>query len=57
MKVPRGKYLGEPVDEPKNEAEHFVRCPACGGLIDCRDLSWVLDHAGPLPHPPRDQRQ
>ena len=27
----RGKYLGERAgDPPKDEAEHFVRCPACG---------------------------
>jgi hypothetical protein len=35
--LPRGKYLGRRVgDPPKDEAEHFIRCPACGGWIDCR---------------------
>ena len=28
-----------------------MRCPACGGLIDCRDLSQEIAHDGPLPHP------
>jgi hypothetical protein len=45
---PAHERLGDP---PKDEAEHFIRCPACGGWIDCRDLE------GPLPHPPQDQRQ
>ena len=55
---PRGKYLGERVgDPPKDEGEHFVRCPACDGWIDCRDLSQVFEHEGPLPHPAQDQPQ
>jgi hypothetical protein len=37
--IPRGKYLGKLLgDPPESEAEHFIRCPACGGWIDCRDL-------------------
>ena len=29
--IQRGKYLGKCLgDPPKDEAEHFVRCPACG---------------------------
>ena len=37
--IPRGRYMGEHVGQPvKDEAEHFIRCPACGGWIDCRDL-------------------
>jgi hypothetical protein len=45
MMIPRGKYLGGHVGgPPKDEAEHFVRCPACGGWIDCRDLGQVFDH-------------
>jgi hypothetical protein len=44
--IPRGKFIGERVDdEPSNEAEHFMRCPACGGWIDMRDLGQVFDHA------------
>jgi len=53
--IPRWKRLGDP---PKDEAEHFMRCPACGGGMDCRDLGQVLfEHEGPLPHPPQDQPQ
>ena len=40
-----------------DEAEHFIRCEACGGWIDCRDLGAVFDHEGPLPHPKQDQKQ
>ena len=56
--VPRGKYLGRRIgDPPKDEAEHFIRCPACGGWVDCRDLGQVFEHEGPLPHPAEDQPQ
>jgi uncharacterized C2H2 Zn-finger protein len=56
--VPRGKYLGKRIgDPPKDEAEHFIRCPACGGWVDCRDLGQVFEHEGPLPHPAQDQPQ
>jgi hypothetical protein len=45
--IPRGKYLGERVgDPPAGEAEHFLRCPAFGGWIDCRDLGQVLSMKG-----------
>jgi hypothetical protein len=33
------------------EAEHFKRCPLCGGYVDMRDLIRLDDHQGPLPHP------
>jgi hypothetical protein len=40
--IPRGKYRGKPVGTPPaDEAQHFVKCPACGGWIDCRDLGAV----------------
>jgi hypothetical protein len=54
----RGTYFGRSVGEqPTDEAEHFIRCPGCGGWIDCRDLGQVFEHEGPLPHPPQDQPQ
>jgi hypothetical protein len=54
--VARGRYLGKRLgDSTKSDAEHFIRCPTCGGWIDCRDLGQVLEHEGPLPHPPQDQ--
>ena len=43
--IPRGTYFGRPVGEPpKDEAEHYIRCPGCGGWIDCRDLgrAWLM---------------
>jgi len=56
--IPRGKYLGRDADLViENDADHFIRCPACHGWIDCRDLSSVFDHEGPLPHPAWDQAQ
>ena len=37
--VPRGKYLGNLAGtRTKDEAEHFISCPTCGGWIDWRDL-------------------
>ena len=56
--IPRGRYLGKRLgDLAKSEVEHFVRCPACGGWIDCRDLGQVFEHEGPLPHPAEDRPQ
>jgi hypothetical protein len=56
--IPRGIYFGRPIGEvPTNEAEHFIRCPTCGGWIDCRDLGQVFEHEGTLPHPAQDQPQ
>lgn len=53
--IRRGDYPGEPVGgEPEDEADHFIKCPACGGYFDARDLAQVLEHAGPLPHPEQD---
>lgn len=58
MNIERGKYIGQLQDAPaKDESEHFIRCAACGGLIDCRDLGIVFDHEGPLPHPKQDGMQ
>ncbi|MBB5051106.1 hypothetical protein HNQ36_001060 [Afipia massiliensis] len=53
--IPRGKYIGKRDGRPVAEAEHFIKCAACGGWIDCRDLGAVFDHEGPLPHPNRPQ--
>jgi hypothetical protein len=55
--IPRGKYIGRRTgDPPQDEAEHLIRCPACGGWIDCRDLGQVFEHEGPLPPPRRINR-
>jgi hypothetical protein len=55
---PRGTALGERADGRRvSEAEHYFRCKACDGWIDGRDLAWVEDHEGPLPHPAQDQAQ
>ena len=52
------KYRARRVsDEPKDKAEHFVRCPACGGYFDLCDAGQVFDHLGPLPHPVEAQPQ
>jgi hypothetical protein len=49
--IPRGKYMGKLVGaRAMDEAEHFIRCPTCGGWIDCRDLACVFEHEEPLPH-------
>jgi hypothetical protein len=31
------------IDERGDDADHFEECPACGHLIDCRDLAEVLE--------------
>jgi hypothetical protein len=31
---------------PTSEADHFIRCPTCGHMIDMRDLAEVLEHEG-----------
>jgi hypothetical protein len=54
----RGEIIGEVVSPtPVNEAEHFIRCPDCNGLVDMRDLAQVFEHLGPLPHPAEDGEQ
>lgn len=55
--IPRKKHIGKRLGPPVSEAEHFIKCDACGGMIDCRDLGNVFDHEGPLPHPAQDQPQ
>jgi hypothetical protein len=58
IEFPRPKHIGCRMgNSPKNEAEHFYRCSACGGWVDCRDLGQVLDHEGALRHPAEDWRQ
>ena len=32
-----------------------MRCSACGGMLDMRDLAIVLAHLEPLPHPGQDK--
>ena len=56
IEFPRGKHIGHRVCDLAEE-EHFYRCPACGGSVDCRDLGQVFDHEGPLPHPAEEWRQ
>jgi len=46
--------VGHPVAD---EAEHFIRCTACGGWMNCRDLGQVFEHEGPFSHPAQDQPQ
>jgi hypothetical protein len=56
--IPRGRYIGKPADGiPTTEGDHYMRCPACGGTLDCRDLAQVIAHNGPLPHPAEDMPQ
>ena len=54
----RGEIMGEVVSpKPASEADCFIRCPACVGWIDIRDLGQIMEPAGPLPHPVQDQPQ
>jgi hypothetical protein len=48
-----GLVPGKPADAA--ETESFTKCPECGGVIDCEDLTVVLAHLRPLPHTVQDQ--
>ena len=53
--IRRGEIIGKRVGgEPKNEAEHYMKCGVCGGYFDMRDLGNVFEHEGQLPHPAQD---
>lgn len=43
-----GQYIGEALDG--KPGGHFIQCPGCQEWFDCRDLSQVFAHYGPLPH-------
>jgi hypothetical protein len=47
--VPGDSVTDKPVEGA--EPDSFMACPACGGVIDLRDLDSVLAHLAPLPHP------
>jgi hypothetical protein len=48
----RGNCMGRQATGPRlSEAEHFRRCPLCGGYVDMRDRVWLDDHQGPLTAP------
>ena len=45
---PASGIVGEPIDgEPRDETDHFIRCPACGQMIDLWDFAQVLHHEEP----------
>jgi hypothetical protein len=57
--LPNGKFFGseeDPVGHPVDaeDAGRFMKCLACGGMVDVRDPDIVLAHLGPLPHPGQD---
>jgi len=55
---PRGTVIGKQSSGPPlSEAEHFERCPLCGGHVDMRDRVWLEEHQQPLPHPACDRAQ
>src|SRR4051812_48231623 len=56
-KVPRGEYLGRLVGgPPKDEVEHFIKCPACDGWINCRNWSACSSTRVRCPTHPRISR-
>jgi hypothetical protein len=55
---PRGTIMGKQVTGfPLSDAEHYFRCPLCGGYVDMRDRVWLEEHQAPLPHPACDRAQ
>jgi hypothetical protein len=56
--IARGTVIGERVGGPPlSEADHYFKCPLCGGYFDARDKGWVDEHQEPLPHPTQDRAQ
>jgi hypothetical protein len=49
--------LRSPLQRCMSPAEHFKRCPLCGGYVDMRDRVWLEEHQQPLPHPACDRAQ
>jgi hypothetical protein len=49
-KVPPDRDIGKPVVR-KPGAHDGYKCELCGAWIKLRNLSDVLAHEGPLPHP------
>jgi hypothetical protein len=50
--------MGKQVTGPRlSEAEHFRKCPLCGGYVDLRDRAWIDEHQQPLPHLAQDGAQ
>jgi hypothetical protein len=47
----------DPATNQRTKAEHFKRCPLCGGYVDMRDRVWLEEHQQPLPHPACDRTQ
>jgi hypothetical protein len=41
----------------RTAADNFFKCDKCDGWFDARDLAWVEDQEGALPHPAMDQPQ
>jgi hypothetical protein len=53
---PRGTAIGKQITgRPLTEAEHFRKCPLCGGYVDMRDRVWLDEHHQPLLHPAQDR--
>jgi hypothetical protein len=53
VSFPRGTVFGERVNGPPlDEAENFFKCDR---WFDSRDLAWVENQEGTLPHPTMDQ--
>jgi hypothetical protein len=49
---PRGTVMGKQVSGPRlTEAEHFRRCPLCGGYVDMRDRVWLKRSSRPVAAP------
>jgi len=40
--LPTFGATSNPQMESRSQAEHFIRCPACGGWVECRDQAQAL---------------
>lgn len=45
MRSDLSRYPGKPTGwKPQSELDHFMTCPVCGRVFDCRDLGKVYEH-------------
>lgn len=52
----RGEIIGQSDEPVAGEAEHYRKCPRCGGWVDVRDLGALIEHGWPGTVCPKQDR-
>jgi DnaJ-class molecular chaperone len=50
-RIPKTDIGNQITGSPLSEAEHFRKCPLCGGDVDTHDRVWIDEHQQPPSHP------